>query len=106
MSSAQIAIHAQIAGKVRDYLEAMLSEPLALRGQQLRGGGPIAQFETLLADRCQFPYCVATSNATTALMALALVLRVRDRLVLFPKNHWEGSVSAFRVLGAKIRHYD
>jgi dTDP-4-amino-4,6-dideoxygalactose transaminase len=106
MSSSQVAIHAQIAGKVRDYLEAMLAEPLAIRGQQLRGGGPVAEFETLLAERCGFPYCVGTSNATTALLALALLLRVRDRVVLFPKNHWEGSVSAFRVFGAKIKRYD
>ncbi len=40
------------------------------------------------------------------LLALALLLRVRDRVVFFPKNHWEGSVSAFRVFGAKIKRYD
>jgi dTDP-4-amino-4,6-dideoxygalactose transaminase len=84
----------------------MLTEPQALRGQQLRGGGPVAEFERLLALQCGFPHCVATSNATSALMAVALILKVRNRIVRFPKNHWEGSVSAFRLLGARIRRYD
>jgi dTDP-4-amino-4,6-dideoxygalactose transaminase len=105
MSSLQTA-NARIIQQVCDYLEAMLAEPQVFRGQQLRGGGPVAEFESLLAEHCGFPYCVATSNAITALMALALVLRVRDRVVLFPQDYWEGSVSAFRLLGARIRRYD
>jgi dTDP-4-amino-4,6-dideoxygalactose transaminase len=106
MSSAQIISDAPVVSRVDDYLAALVNEPQALRGQQLRGGGPVADFEKLLAERCGFPYCVATSNATTALMALALILNVRNRIVCFPKNHWEGSVSAFRLFGAKIKRCD
>ena len=93
-------------GQVGDYIEAMRANPQAFRGQQLRGGGPVAEFENLLATRCSFPYCVSTSNATTALIALAVVLKVRGRVVYFPREHWEGSVAAFRLMGARIKRYD
>lgn len=92
--------------RIQEYVDLLLRDPRALRGQQLRGGGATAEFENLLAERCGFPYCVATSNATTALMALAVILRVQNRIVYFPKEHWQGSVSAFRLFGAKIRRYN
>jgi dTDP-4-amino-4,6-dideoxygalactose transaminase len=91
---------------VTAYLEDFLGDPQAFRGQQLRGGGPVAEFERTLADRCGFPYCVATCNATTALLGLAAMFRIGGKTVWFPKSHWEGSVSAFRLMGAKIRFYD
>lgn len=92
--------------RVASYLTDLLTDPEAFRGQQVRGGGPVAEFEALLAERCGFPYCVATCNATTALMGLALALHARGRTVWFPKSHWEGSVSAMRIMGARIRRYD
>lgn len=92
--------------RVASYLTDFLTDPEAFRGQQVRGGGPVAEFEARLAERCGFPYCVATCNATMALMGLALALRARGRTVWFPKSHWEGSVSAMRVMGARIRRYD
>jgi len=91
---------------VTDYLRYFLADPTAFRGQQLRGGGPVAEFEQLLAERCGFPFCVATCNATTALLGLALIIHARGRTVLFPRDHWEGSVAAFRLMGAKIRRYN
>lgn len=91
---------------VTAYLEDFLADPQAFRGQQLRGGGPVAEFESLLADRCGFPYCVAICNATTALIGLAAIFKVRGRTVWFPNSHWEGSISAFRLMGASIRRYD
>jgi len=91
---------------IANYVATMVAFPDALRGQQLRGGGAVAEFETLLAERCGFPYCVATNNATSALIALAVVLAVRGRSVFFPRNHWEGSVAAFRLMGARIKRYD
>lgn len=96
----------RIVGDVAAYLTDFLDEPQAFRGQLLRGGGAVADFEALLAQRCGFPYCVATSNATTALMGLALVLNLRNKSIWFPKMHWEGSVSAMRVMGVKIRRYE
>jgi dTDP-4-amino-4,6-dideoxy-D-glucose transaminase len=81
-------------------------ERAAFRGQQMRGGGPVAEFEELLAARCGFPHCVATCNATTALMGLAIMLGMKGRYVWFPKPHWEGSVSAMRCMGARARRYD
>ena len=105
MSDTQINDN-DVGHRIQEYVHLLLQNPRALRGQQLRGGGATAEFENLLAESCGFPYCVATSNATTALMALALILRVQKRTVFFPKNHWEGSVSAFRLFGAKIKRYD
>jgi dTDP-4-amino-4,6-dideoxygalactose transaminase len=96
---------APVSGHINAYLTAMLTEPGALRGQQLRGGGPVAAFETLLAERCGFPFCVATCNATTTLQALALILNVRDRVVYFPHGHWAGSLAAFRLFGARVKRY-
>jgi dTDP-4-amino-4,6-dideoxygalactose transaminase len=92
--------------RVSDYLTEFLLDPTAFRGQQMRGGGPVEEFEQELAVRCGFPYCVATCNATTALLGLAAMFRVRERTVWFPASHWEGSVSAFRLMSARIRRYD
>lgn len=97
---------AAVVDRVSNYLDAFLTDPWAFRGQQLRGGGAVAEFEALLAARCGFSYCVATCNATTALIGLAVILRVQGRAVWFPESHWEGSVSAMRLMGAKIRRYD
>jgi dTDP-4-amino-4,6-dideoxygalactose transaminase len=96
----------QAIERVSDYLSEFLLDPTAFRGQQMRGGGPVAEFEQQLAVRCGFPYCVATCNATSALMSLAILLGLRGRCVWFPKPHWEGSVSAMRGMGARIRRYD
>lgn len=95
-----------VTAKVAAYVSDFLAEPSAFRGQLLRGGGPVAEFEALLADRCGFRHCVATSNATTALMGLSLALGLRGRTVWFPQGHWEGSVSAFRLIGSRIRRYE
>ena len=92
--------------RVSDYLAEFLLDPTAFRGQQMRGGGPVAEFEQQLAARCGFQYCVATCNATTALIGLAIMLGLRGRSVWFPKPHWEGSVSAIRSMGARIHRYD
>ena len=92
--------------KVTNYLRDFLTDPAAFRGQQLRGGGPVAEFEQLLAERCGFTHCVATCNATAALTALGIAWKVRGRNVYVPRGHWEGSVAVLRVLGAKIRWYE
>lgn len=92
--------------RVAEYVNAIRNSPDALRGQQLRGGGPVAEFERLLSIQCGFPHCAATCNATTALLGLAAMLRVRGKTVWFPNSHWEGSVAAFRLMGARIRRYD
>ena len=99
-------VSSRAVAAVTSYLEDFLADPQAFRGQQLRGGGPVAEFERMLADRCGFPYCVATCNATTALLGLAAMIRVNGRTVWFPESHWEGSVSAFRLMGARIRTYN
>lgn len=89
-----------------EYVNALRNSPEALRSQQLRGGGPVAEFERLLSTRCGFSHCAATCNATTALLGLAAMLRVNGKNVWFPNSHWEGSVAAFRLMGARIRRYD
>ena len=105
MSEAHRPDWSAAVARVAAYLADFLDAPEAFRGQQLRGGGPVAEFEALLAERCGFPYCVATSNATTALMGLALASGIRGKTAWFPKDHWEGSVAALRLMGARIRRY-
>ena len=104
-SDSQSFVSSRAVAAVTAYLEDFLADPQAFRGQQLRGGGPVAEFEAMLADRCGFPYCVATCNATTALMGAALAFGVRGKTAWFPTEHWEGSVAALRVMGAGIRRY-
>ena len=101
MSEPNKALSRNLSRYARDFL----CDPLAFRGQQLRGGGPVAEFEQALAERCGYAYCVATCNATTALIGLVLALKLTKRTVWFPKGHWEGSVSAFRIAGVRIRRY-
>jgi dTDP-4-amino-4,6-dideoxygalactose transaminase len=98
-------VHTNVIARVSEYLTEFLAEPRAFRGQQLRGGGPVREFETLLADQCGFRHCVATCNATTALLGLGLLTGICGKTVLFPKNHWEGSMAVFRLLGAIIKPY-
>jgi dTDP-4-amino-4,6-dideoxygalactose transaminase len=105
MSESGKSILMETIRRVSGYLVEVLPDPGAFRGQQLRGGGPVAEFEQLLAERCGFRHCVATSNATTALLGLGLMMDVSGKIVLFPNDHWEGSVSAFRLLGAIIKRY-
>jgi len=88
------------------YLGDLVVDPSLLRGQMLRGTGAVADFEGMLALKCGFPYAVATCNATAALLGLAAIFRVKGREVWFPEVHWEGSIAAFRLMGARIRRYD
>jgi len=105
MSSKSKSAQQNAINQVASYLEDYLNEPAAFRGQVLRGAGPIVEFETKLADTCQFPYCVATANATIALMGLGLLFQIRNKEILIPENHWPGTAAAFRLMGAKIKHY-
>lgn len=87
---------------VSRYLEAMQGDPFALRGQQLRGGGPVERFEAILCERTGFPFCVATANATSALLCAALALDVGGREVIVPPNSWGGTYGPFEAGGAKL----
>ncbi len=87
---------------VLDYVKAMLTHPDALRGQQLRGGGPVAEFEMLLAERTGFPHCLATSSATNALLVAALALEVTGKRIAVETGAWEGSLGALEASGAEI----
>jgi dTDP-4-amino-4,6-dideoxygalactose transaminase len=82
----------------------LLAEPTALRGPLLRGSGPVARFESLLAHRCGFPFCLATCNATTALLALGVALQIRGKQVVVPpaSHCWAGSIGPFQMLGAEL----
>jgi len=91
-----------IAQAVADYVAAMLDFPDTFRGQQLRGGGPVAEFEMLLAERTGFPYCLAASSATSALLVTALVLELDGKLIAVETGAWEGSLGALEAAGADI----
>lgn len=93
---------ADIAEKVAEYVKAMLAHPGALRGQQVRGGGPVAEFEMLLAERTGFPHCLATSSATNALLVAGLALKLPGKRIAVELGAWEGSLGALEAAGAEI----
>jgi len=97
---------ANLAESVGDYVNAMLAHPGALRGQQVRGGGPAAEFETLLAERTGFPHCLATSSATSALLVAALALDLADKHVGVERGCWEGSLGVLEAAGAELVEVD
>lgn len=97
---------AGIAESVAEYVTAMLAHPRALRGQQLRGGGPVAEFEMLLAERSAFPYCLATSSATNALLVAGLALDLDKKRIAVETGAWEGSLGALEAAGAEILEVD
>ena len=84
------------------YITGMLEDPTAFRGQQLRGTGPIAEFESALAERCGFPFCLATSNATAALLVTALAAEFTGREIIVPPNSWGGTYGPFEFAGARL----
>jgi dTDP-4-amino-4,6-dideoxygalactose transaminase len=85
-----------------EYMCAILEAPHSLRGQQLRGSGPVADFESALARRSGFPYCLAVCNATMALFVTALVLEVAGRDVIVPPRSWGGTYGPFSFAGARL----
>ena len=98
--------HAEAKKRVSDYLDLMLDSPGSLRGQQLRGGGPVAEFEALLADRTGFSHCLATSSATSALLVAALALELCGKNIAVEHGAWEGSLGALEFVGVKLVEVD
>jgi len=88
--------------QVSGYLDAMLEAPSAFRGSQLRGSGPVADFEVSLAERCGFPHCLATASATAGLLAVAAAARLPGRKVLVPEEFWPGTSGALRFAGVDL----
>jgi len=97
---------ADIAETAAEYVTAMLAHPGALRGQQLRGGGPVAEFEMLLAERTGFPHCLSTSSATNALLVAGLALNLDGERIAVETGAWEGSLGALEAAGAEILEVD
>jgi dTDP-4-amino-4,6-dideoxygalactose transaminase len=92
------------AKRIAEYVDAFVSEPIAFRGQQLRGTGPVREFEQLLANRCGFPFCLSTCNATTALLVVAIAAKLRGREVICPPNNWGATFGVLEFAGAKLIH--
>lgn len=90
------------AARVADYVRAFVTEPDAFRGQQLRGTGFVREFEQLLASRCGFPFCLATSNATTALLVAAVAVGLPGKEVIAPPHCWEPIWGVLHFVGAKV----
>lgn len=101
MSSKQHLVKS-LQESVFTYIQDMLAYPDALRGQQLRGGGPIADFEALLSEVTGFPHCLATSSATSALTVAALAAGLRGKQVLVNEDAWCGSKGALELAGVEL----
>lgn len=102
MSDPHQTIRREAVRSASRYFDAMLADPFGYRGQQLRGTGPVADFESLLAERCGFPFCVATCNATSALLVVALAAGLPGRQIVVPPKAWSGSIGPFEFAGAKL----
>jgi perosamine synthetase len=98
----QLALHELAVQRVSTYLKEMLEDSMSFRGPQLRGTGPIAAFEVALAERSGFPFCLATSNATTALLVTALAAEFTGREIIVPPNSWGGTFGPFEFAGARL----
>ena len=95
-------IPALIGATVGEYVTGVLADPAAFRGQQLRGGGPVAEFETRLSAITGFPFCLAMSSATTALMVASVALDLPGKRVAVTKDAWEGSLGTLAFSGAEL----
>jgi perosamine synthetase len=102
MSEDPNILHKRATGRVAEYVATMLEMPDAFRGQQLRGAGPVAEFETLLAQRSGFPFCLATSNATTGLLLAALATNLEGKEIIVPPHSWSGTYGPFEFAGARL----
>jgi dTDP-4-amino-4,6-dideoxygalactose transaminase len=102
--SDRISIEAR-SGAIRratTYLETLLEAPDATRGPLLRGTGPVAEFESLLALRSGFPNCLATASATAGMLAVVAAADLCGRKVLVPENLWSGTPGTLRFAGANV----
>ncbi len=102
MSDRLHALKSHAVSRAADYIAAMLEMPEAFRGQQLRGAGPVAEFESLLAERSGFPYCLSTSNATSGLLIAALAANLAGRDIIVPPHSWGGTYGPFEFAGARL----
>lgn len=102
MSDRLHALKSHAVSRAADYIAAMLEMPEAFRGQQLRGAGPVAEFELLLAERVGFPYCLSTSNATTGLLIAALAANLSGKDIIVPPHSWGGTYGPFEFVGASL----
>jgi len=92
--------------KVSDYLDAMLEAPSAFRGIQLRGSGPVSEFEAILAERCGFQHCLATASATAGLISIAAAAGLKTKTVIVPTGIWAGTPGALKLIGARVIEAD
>jgi len=97
-----IQVESDAVRKASAYLESMLEAPEAFRGLQLRGSGPVAEFESLLALRCGFPHCVAVASATSGLLSLVAAAELEGRRVIVPEVFWSGTCGALRFAGVEL----
>jgi UDP-4-amino-4,6-dideoxy-L-N-acetyl-beta-L-altrosamine transaminase len=103
MSDQELHARSSVALRVADYVDDMLANPTAFRGQQLRGTGPVAEFESALAERCGFPHCLSTCNATTALLVVALAAELSGKKMIVPPHSWPGSIGPFKFAGVQLQ---
>jgi dTDP-4-amino-4,6-dideoxygalactose transaminase len=94
---------AEIIRSFGDYLKAASSDPTRSRISQLRGQGPIQEFEHRLSEIVGKRFCLATNNATNGLLALALAVRLsREEIITTPKTYG-ATWGPFLLLKNKLR---
>ncbi len=93
MPGCEKALHA-----IRSYLTRLETDP-ALERAHLSGTGPVRELEEKLRSHYGMRYALATSNATTALLATALALDLREVEFVTTPLTYGGSLSAWLLLG-------
>jgi dTDP-4-amino-4,6-dideoxygalactose transaminase len=93
------------AARSAAFVGDLLRHPEALRGPMLRGG-IVQEFEQLAARHWGYAHCLATCNATTALLTLATVLDLRGAEIIIPPHAWPGSYGPFAHLEALLQRGD
>jgi len=83
------------------YMEGCLSQPSNQR-EHLAGAGATYQLEQKLCCYYSKKYAVTFCNATTALLALAAAMEIKNGEVLTTPFTWGGSVSPFLFCGSKM----
>lgn len=82
------ALVEELACAITAYLNGGSLNPNWNRIRQLRGQGPIREFEVRLSEFVGKRYCLATNNATNALLALALATGLtRKEIITTPKSY-------------------
>jgi dTDP-4-amino-4,6-dideoxygalactose transaminase len=72
----------------------------------MTGHTTIREFEQLFARICDRRYCIATCNASIAILGSCWAMGLRGREVIVPALTWPGAITPLQILGCSIKCCD